>query len=51
MLAQTVIWFLALIGLIAIGIVVVGLLTLLASLAAISNKRRNVVGKGMREKK
>ena len=46
----TIVWFLALVGVIAIGAVVIGLVLLWASLVAISNKRRNVVGKGMREK-
>jgi len=43
------IWLLALIGAIYIIATVIGLMTLFASLAAISHKRRKVVGKGLRE--
>jgi hypothetical protein len=43
------IWLLALIGAIYIVATILGLVTLIASLAAISHKRRKVVGKGIAE--
>jgi len=49
---EVAIWLLAAVGVVSLGAIAIGGLTLVASLAAISRRRRGVViGKGMRDRR